>query len=41
LKGFYEGRDSVTNEEKSGQPATSRTEENIAKICQIVRENLG
>jgi len=39
LKRFYEGRESVTDEERSGQPATSRTEENIAKIRQIVREN--
>ena len=32
VKRFYEGRESVTDEEKSGRPATSRTEENIAKI---------
>ena len=36
---FSEGRESVTDEERSGRPATSRTEENIAKIRQIVREN--
>jgi len=39
VKRFYEGRESVTDEERSGLPATSRTEENIAKIRQIVREN--
>jgi len=39
VKRFCEGRESVTDEERSGRPATSRTEENIAKICQIVREN--
>jgi len=39
VKRFSEGRESVTDEERSGRPATSRTEENIAKICQIVREN--
>ena len=39
MKCFSEGRESVTDEERSGQPATSRTEENIAKIRQIVREN--
>ena len=39
VKRFSEGRESVTDEERPGQPATSRTEENIAKICQIVREN--
>ena len=35
---FSEGRESVTDEERSGQPATSRTEENITKVHQIVRE---
>jgi hypothetical protein len=30
---------SVTDEEGSGWPATSRTEENVAKNRQIVREN--
>jgi hypothetical protein len=33
------GRESVTDEERSGRPATSRTEENIVKIHYIVREN--
>jgi len=39
VKSFAEGRESVTDEERSGRPATSRTEENIAKVRQIVREN--
>jgi len=39
VKHFSEGRESVTDEERSGRPATSRTEENIAKIRQFVREN--
>jgi len=39
VKRFSEGRGSVTVEERSGWSATSRTEENIAKIRQIVREN--
>jgi len=39
VKHFSEGRESVTDEERSGWPATSRTEENIAKVCQIMREN--
>ena len=39
VKRFSEGRESVTDEERSGWPATSRTEENIAKIHQIVHEN--
>jgi len=36
---FSEGRESVTEEERSGRPATSRTEENIVNVRQIVREN--
>ena len=39
VKRFSEGRGGITNEEKSGRPATSRTEENIAKIHQIMLEN--
>ena len=40
VKRFSEGRESVIDENRSGRPATSRTEENIAKVRQIVRENL-
>ena len=40
MKRFSEGRESVTEEERSGRPETSRTEEKIAKFRQIVRENL-
>jgi len=36
---FSAGRESVTDEERSGQPATNRTEENTAKVRQILREN--
>ena len=36
---FCERRETVTDEERSGRPATSRTEEKIAKVRQIVREN--
>ena len=39
MKRFSEGRESVTEEERSGRPATSRTEENIAEVRQFVREN--
>jgi len=39
VKHFSEGRESVTDEERSGRPETSRTEENIAKVRQIIREN--
>ncbi|PNF19812.1 hypothetical protein B7P43_G14298, partial [Cryptotermes secundus] len=34
-----EGRESVTDEERSEQPAMSRNAENIAKVRQIVCEN--
>ena len=39
VKRFSERRESVTDEERSGRPATSRNEENIAKIRQIVHQN--
>src|SRR5215510_9624548 len=39
VKRFSGGTESVPDEERPGRPATSRTEENIAKIRQIVREN--
>jgi len=39
VKRFSERRESVTDEERSGRPATSRTEENSVKIRRIVREN--
>jgi len=39
VKRFSEGSESVTDQEKSGQPATNRTEENIEKFRQIFREN--
>jgi len=38
-KRFSEGRESVTDEERSGRPVTSRTEENTGKVRKIVREN--
>jgi hypothetical protein len=36
---FSAGRASVTDKDSSGWPETSRTEENIAKVSQIVCEN--
>ena len=39
VKRFFAGRKNVTDKERSGRPATSRTEENIAKVPQILREN--
>ena len=41
VKRFSEGRESVTDEERSGRPATSRTEEKMAKIRQIVVKIVG
>jgi len=38
-KSFPEGRENVTDKERSGQPATSRTEENIEIFRHILREN--
>jgi len=35
VKRFYEERGSVTDEERSRRPATSRTEENIAKVRRL------
>jgi hypothetical protein len=38
VKCFYEGRESVADEERSGRPATSRTEgKKLQKIRQTVR----
>jgi len=39
VKRFSEGRESATDKERSGWPATSRIEENIAKVHQTVHEN--
>jgi len=39
VKRFSEGRESVTDEERSGWQVTSRTEENTAKVHHIVRES--
>jgi len=39
VKRFSEGKENVIAEQRSEWPATSRTEENIAKIHQIVCEN--
>jgi hypothetical protein len=36
---FSEGIECVTDEERSERPVTSRTEENIAKVRQILCEN--
>jgi transposase len=35
LTRFSAGRESVTDKERSGRPATSRNEENIGKVCRL------
>ena len=41
MKRFSEGRESVTAEESSGRPATSRTEENIANFVKFCVKIVG
>jgi transposase len=36
-----EGRESLTDEERSGRPATSRNEENIAKVLKLCVKLIG
>jgi predicted HTH transcriptional regulator len=36
---FLEGKENVTDEQRPGRPATSRTEESITNVHQIVHEN--
>jgi hypothetical protein len=38
VESFSEGRESVTDEERS-ERTTNRTEKNIAKVCEILCEN--
>jgi hypothetical protein len=38
---FSEGRENVTDEERSGRPATSRAEENIAKFVKFCVKMVG
>jgi len=41
VKRFSKGRESVTNDERSGRPATSRTEENIANFVKLCVKIVG
>jgi len=41
VKRFSEGRESVSDEERSGWTATSRTEENIAKFVKLCMKIVG
>ena len=38
-KRFREGRESVKDDERSGRPSTSRTDDNIAAIDKMVKED--
>jgi hypothetical protein len=39
-KTFSEGRKGVTDEERLGRPATSRTEEKFVKLCVEIIDSL-
>jgi len=41
VKCFSEGRESATDEERSGRPATSRTEENMANFVKLCVKIVG
>jgi len=41
VKRFSEERESVTDEERSGRPATSRTEENVEKFVKLCVKIVG
>ena len=41
VKRLSEGRESVTEEERSGRPATSKTEENIADFVKLCVQIIG
>jgi len=41
VKRFCEGRESVTDEERSGRPATNRSEENNEKLVKICVKIVG
>jgi len=41
VKRFSEGRESVTDEERPGRPATSTTEENITKVLKLCVKIVG
>lgn len=38
-KRFYEGREEVEDDERPGRPVTVRSEENVQKVCEIVRKD--
>ena len=36
---FKNGRTSVTDDERSGRPSTSTTEENVERVCSMILDN--
>ena len=38
-KHFKEGRTSVDDDPRSGWPSTSKTDNNVAKVCEVIRSN--
>jgi len=38
-KRFKEGRTSVDDDPRSGRPSTSKTDDNVAKVCEVIRSN--
>jgi hypothetical protein len=36
-KRFKEGRNSVDDDSRVGRPSTSKTDDNIAKVCEFIR----
>ena len=40
FKRFKEGRESLDDDERSGRPASSRTDESVEKIRELIRKDL-
>ena len=38
-KRFKEGRTSVDDDPRSGRPSTSKTDDNVAKVLEVIRSN--
>ncbi|EGI60235.1 FLJ37770-like protein, partial [Acromyrmex echinatior] len=38
-KAFKEGREEVADEPRSGRPTTARTDENMNRVCEVLRSD--
>ena len=38
-KRFKEGRNSVDHDPRSGRPSMSKTDDNVAKVCEVIHSN--